>query len=407
MKLFSKIEIGNKPLRNRIIRSATFEGMADSGGFPLESYFEMYKNLAQQEIGAIITGFAFISKEGRAMQPGQTGIDEPDKIEHFRKITDIVHSNNGIIYKQIAHTGRQTKRKFTKHRVLGVSRKPSLYFMSIPHVLSTTEATEIIEKFAKSTLYAKQSGFDGVQLHCAHGYLIHQFLHPAINNRKDEFGLDRKSGVGTAFLEKIIDRSRELCTENYPILVKISGSDDLHKPFSEDNFIQLIKFLNRKKVAAIEISYGTMDYALSIFRGAIPLNAIFSMNPIYKTDSPILRKILMHTIIPFMKKRIKPYSSAYNLHFAELAKQYTDIPVISVGGFRTGTEMEQALQKNQTDLISLSRPFLAEVDFIEKIKEDTTHRSACINCNLCAINCDTENETKCLAGDKSWVSEKK
>ncbi len=400
MKLFSKIEIGKNTLRNRIIRSATFEGMADSGGFPLESYFKMYKDLAGQEIGAIITGFAFISKEGRAMQPGQTGLDDPDKIEHFRKITDMVHKHNGIIYKQIAHTGRQTKRKFTKHRVVGVSRKPSLYFMSILHPLSTNETFEIIEKFANSSLYSKQAGFDGVQLHCAHGYLIHQFLHPSINNRKDEFGIDDNSGIGTAFLEKIIDRSRELCGEDYPILVKISGSDDFHKPFSENNFIELIKFLDRKKVAAIEISYGTMDYALSIFRGAIPLNAIFSINPMYKTDNRVLRKILMHTIIPFIKKRIKPYTSAYNAHFAELAKKHTGIPVISVGGFRTGNEMEQALQNDQADLISLSRPFLAEVDFVEKIKEDTAHRSACINCNLCAINCDSENETKCLAGDK-------
>ena len=123
--IFEPAKIGKLNIENRIIRSATFEGMCDLHGFPTQNYRKLYFELAQQNIGAIITGFSFIRNDGRAIQPGQAGIDSLDKVKQFRNITDVFHKSNAKIIMQIAHTGRQTASIVTGENVLGVSNKKS------------------------------------------------------------------------------------------------------------------------------------------------------------------------------------------------------------------------------------------------------------------------------------------
>ncbi len=395
--LFENAVIGTLNLKNRIIRSATFEGMCDENGFPQLKMFDFYDELSQRDIGLIISGFAYVSKDGKAMQIGQLGIDEVSKVDVLKKLTDIVHKNGTKIALQIAHTGRQTRIENTKQPLVGASNKSSVYFRGKIKKLSTQEAENIVEKFALSACFAKDAGFDAVQIHAAHGYLVHQFLHPAINNRKDKYGIDFNSGIGTQFLSEIIDKIREKCGD-FPILVKVSGSDDLRNKISGDKFVSLIKFLDKKEVDAIEISYGTMDYALNIFRGSLPLDLIFRYNPIYKINNKFLRKLWSIFIKPVLTYKLKPFSPVYNLKYSKIAKKLTSIPIISVGGFRTGLEIKEAIENGDADFVALSRPFICEPDFVEKIKTDIGYKSKCTNCNKCAIMCDSENVTKCYGG---------
>ena len=388
-------EIGPFQLKNRILRSATFEGMCDADGLPLKEYHNLYKKLSSSGVGGIITGFAFISQEGKAMHPGQAGIDTPDKIQHYLPITDIVHKNGSRIFMQLAHTGRQTRKKETHKNVWGVSGKKSLYFKEKPNVLSISQINTIINQFADSALYAKRAGFDGVQLHAAHGYLIHQFILPAVNNRKDEFGIHKELKIGTSFLNSVIDAVRNKCGEEFALLIKISGSDDYFNKFSIKQFNNLIGFLDEKKVDAIEISYGTMDYSMSIFRGGIPLKFILCHNPVYKTDNLFNKIFFSSFIYSYMRYKSKPFSPAYNIKFAKIAKKLTDIPIISVGGFRKGEEMSQCLENNWADFISLCRPFICEPDIIDKLKYNPKYISNCTNCNICAVMCDTNQQTRC------------
>jgi len=393
--LFEPYRYKELSLRNRIIRSATYEGRCDRDGYPLESYTDFYRALAENEAGGIITGFAFISKEGRAMQPRQAGIDHPGKVPFFKKVTVAVHREGCPIFLQISHAGRQTLKSVTDMPVRGCSGSRSHYFREKPKPLSTQEAYKVISQFADSAKYAREAGFDGIQLHAAHGYLLHQFLLPATNNRKDEFGIDPATVIGHTFLEKVIMAVREKCGSDFVILVKISGGVDLLPPFELSQFKELVRFLNRMPVNAVEISYGTMDHALNIFRGDVPEALILSHNPIFKSNGGIRKRLTKFIMHHYFIPSLKPFTPAYNLEYAALAKRLTGIPVITVGGFRNGEEINSALDEGKADLIGLSRALVCEPDYIKKLKLNRSYKSQCTNCNKCSVMCDSLHETRC------------
>ena len=391
--IFKPTKIGNITLQNRIIRSATFEGMCDLDGFPGNEYLQLYSNLSKGEIGAIITGFAFVEKDGRAIHPGQAGINNADKIPYYKKVTDEVHKNGSKIFMQITHTGRQTNSKATGGVVWGVSENKSPYFQSEAKVLNRGKIAGIIHNFANSAKYAKDAGFDGIQVHAAHGYLIHQFLNPAINNRDDLFGNP------TEFLSQIIDKIHEKCGDEFPVLLKISADEN-----QIEDFKNIIKFINTKRIDAIEISYGTMENALNIFRGkSIPMDVISKFNFKYKSKSKMYRWFWKKISAPILSRQIKKFTPTYNLEYAKIAKQLTNIPIICVGGFRKGTEINEAIINEYTDFVSLCRPFICELDYVKRIKNDINYQSKCVDCNICAIMCDSEFATRCYHGNEEIV----
>lgn len=398
MKLFEPARIGPCSLKNRIIRSATFEGMCDSQGYPSHEYHHLYKQLALGGVGGIITGFAYISTEGRAMQPGQAGMHCEEMIKHFLPVTEGVHRYDCKVFMQLAHTGRQTRKKETRQDVWGVSNKRSMYFGGSPRKLTTEQVYSLVEQFGKAAMYAKAAGFDGVQVHAAHGYLIHQFLLPSINNRNDEFGISDKSKIGTKFFELVLQEIRKECGRDFAVLVKVSGSDDHFTRFTNEQFSNLIRFLDDQKVDGIEVSYGTMDNALNIFRGDIPLTVILKHNPIFKSSKDIdsiPRSLYNAFLYCKMRAKLKPFKPAYNLAYAKIAKTLTDIPIISVGGFRMGAEMRHCLENGFADFLSLSRPLICEPDFVHKLRQDENYISKCINCNICAVMCDSNQSIRC------------
>ena len=395
MKLFEPATIGSCRLKNRLIRSATFEGMADFQGHPLPQYQRLYQELASGGVGGIITGFAYISPEGKAMQPGQVGMDRQEMVKWFLPVTNEVHQYGCKIFMQLAHTGRQTRKRETGQDVWGVSNKKSLYFGGSPRVLSTEQVYALVKRFAEAAAYAKAAGFDGVQVHAAHGYLIHQFLLPTINDRTDEFGIDPNSLIGTKFLRLVIEEIRKRCGHDFALLVKVSGSDDYFTRFNPGQFVNLIRFLDVQKVDGIEISYGTMDHALNIFRGAIPLKVVLRHNPVFKANHEIRGWLHMGLLYLRMRAKRKAFTPTYNLKYAKIAKAFTDIPILSVGGFRKGSEMRACLENGFVDFISLCRPLICEPNLVEQLEQDGNYSAKCINCNICAIMCDSDQPTRC------------
>jgi 2,4-dienoyl-CoA reductase-like NADH-dependent reductase (Old Yellow Enzyme family) len=370
--------------------------MCDADGRPGPVYLKFYAGLAGRDLGALITGFAYVSSDGRAMQPGQAGLESDDKVADFRRVTDAVHQHGCPIFLQLAHAGRQTVPAATGGDLYAPSPIKSPYFKHRPRPLTESQIERIIADFSAAARRAREAGFDGVQLHAAHGYLVHQFVHPALNQRKDIYGIDPARGIGTAFLERIIDAIRSSCGADYPLLVKVSAGDSLRPPMTEAQFVHLVQALDARRVDAIEVSFGTMDHALNIFRGdSIPSDAILQYNPRYRTRSALKRWFWHTCVLPWLQRSFLPFTPMYNLSAALLAKQHTRIPIISVGGFRSGPQIRTAIEERGVDFVSLCRPLLCEPDFVKRLRQDEHYESRCANCNRCAIMCDSGFPTHC------------
>jgi len=390
--LFSELKLKHIILKNRLIRSATYEGMADKDGYPSIKLADIYLKLAENDVGTIITGFCYVSKEGKAMHPRQIGIDEDSKIEPWKEIVSKVKNKvpSVKLFMQIAHAGRQTTKEATKSKVVAPSNKKCSYFKEKPEILENNEILSIIEDFRNSAVRAKKAGFDGIQIHSAHGYLIHQFLSPYLNNRKDIWGKDRFE-----FLRRIILSIKSSCGENYPIILKISAEDDNPLGIKISDTIAYLKEVEKLNIDAVEISYGTMEFALNIIRGDIPLNCIFRINPFFKNKPQLTKKLWKLFVFPRYKRSLIPFTENYNLDYAKRIKEEISLPIFLVGGLRNVDSMKKILTMDKIDAISMCRPFICEPDFASKIRNHETKISKCKNCNMCTIMVDSLNSLKC------------
>jgi len=389
--LFAPLVLRNITLKNRILRSATYEGMADPNGIPLAELATVYRNLAEGGVGAIITGFVYISQAGRAMHPGQCGIDNDQKMEAWKVTVDQVKNDfpDTRLFMQLAHTGRQTRSKATGRPVLAVSRKKCTYVRQPVKVLSDRDIEVIIREFGAAALRAKTAGFDGVQLHAAHGYLIHQFLSPWTNTRRDRWGSPQ------LFLEETIRAIKTGCGQDFPLLIKLSSEDDNSPGIRLSDTIRTVQRIEALNVDAVEISYGTMEYALNIIRGACPVDLVLQINPLFNKTPRIVRSLWKTFKAESYTSRFIPFEKNYNMEAAAQIKKTTSLSIIVAGGIRDKTAMITCLTEHGLDAVSLCRPLICEPDWPRKIKSGLSVTSACTNCNLCTIHCDGPNMLQC------------
>lgn len=397
--LFTPLELRNVPIRNRILRSATYEGMGDPNGFPRVELANMYQNLARGGVGAIITGFVYISQAGRAMQPGQCGIDADEKMEAWKNIVQRVKKDvpDVRLFMQLAHTGRQTRCEITGLPVSGVSARKCSYFRQNVKVLTEDEIKSLISEFGKAAYRAKQAGFDGVQIHAAHGYLIHQFLSPWTNTRTDRWA-DRP-----LFLEKTIREVKRVCGEAYPVLVKLSAADDNSPGIRVENTINTVKRMEPLAIDAVEVSYGTMEYALNIIRGQCPVDLVLKINPLFNRIPTVIRGIWKFFRAKAYMARFIPFQENYNVESAATIKAATSLPIIAVGGIRTRKSMIDCLAKHGLDGVSVCRPLICESDWPAKLCDGRSEQSECTNCNFCTIYCDSLQSLRCYRRRKELV----
>jgi len=394
--LFTPLKLRNVTLRNRLLRSATYEGLGDPQGFPRAELGAVYTTLAQGGVGAIITGFVYVSQAGRAMQPGQCGMDADDKIAAWKQIVQQVKRSDPEVrlFLQLAHAGRQTRRAATGLPVAGVSARPCSYFRQRVHVLTDAEIETIIDEFGMAAARARQAGFDGVQIHGAHGYLVHQFLSPWTNNRSDRWA------NRSLFLEETVRAVKRTCGPDYPVLVKLSAADDNFPGIRIENAIATVKRLEPLGVDAVEISYGTMEYALNIIRGKCPVDLALQVNPLFNRIPRLVRGLWKALRAKAYLARFIPFEENYNAVAAGRIKAATSLPILAIGGFRSREGMLECMRGQGVDGISLSRPLICEPDWPRKLQRGAGGKSACCNCNSCTIQCDSRQSLRCYRRKK-------
>lgn len=380
-KVFEQVELKGIVLNNRIIRSATHENMADENGLPKESLIRKYEALAKGEVGAIITGYIGINLQGKSPMGNMLMIDKDENIKSFRALTERIHLLNTPIIAQIAHCGGQTSKKSTGLDVIAPSkiRDYSARDMTIE------EIEEVIESFVSAIVRVKQSNFDGVELHLAHGYLLSEFLSPRMNHRKDKWGGNTENRC--RIVVEIIKKAR-VSVGDYPILVKINGHESFKNGITIEEGIRIAKILESAGCDAIKVSTGTIRGGMDTIRGNVPAEIMFAKNPNLKKLPKPVKKIALKA-----SKHIIPHPKPlklYNLDAATEIKRNVSIPVIVVGGITDFSEIKDIIDNNKCDFISMSRPFIIEPNIVKKIKEGKQTKSKCIQCNYCVLGVEYE-----------------
>ena len=361
--LFDQTTINGMTLQNRFVRSATWEGMCDADGKPTPKLIAFYRELACGNVGLIMTGYTFVSPEGKQL-PGKMGIHSDDFADIMKEMTGAVHEDGGKICIQLVHAGGQTDASNAGQKPLAPSAIETDQYPELPAEISGEEIDRITAAFGNGARRAKEWGFDGVQLHGAHGYLINQFLSPLTNQRQDEYGGSIENRC--RFLLKSYRAIRDAVGPDFPVMIKLNGSDNLAGGLTIEDAVFAAKALDKEGIDCIEVSGGT---------------------PASADQSPARTKIN------------SPEKEAYNLPLARQIRPAVKCPIMVVGGFRSFEIAEKTIQES-ADYISMARPFIREPGLAKRWQEGDRSPARCISCNGCFMPGIKEGGIYCVVEKK-------
>jgi len=348
--LFTPQKIGSVEIKNRIVRSATFEHRAEKPGYVGQEILDFYDELACGGTGLIITGFVGIDP-GATGSPYQLRLDNDSYIPGHKKLVDMVHDQPNIkLAIQIAHMGRQGEHP--KYPPIAPSPVPDKITGLTPRELSTEEIYFLIKEFKETAMRAYECGYDLIQLHASHGYLLSNFVSPYTNKRKDEFGGNIENMA--RILVEIFNQIRDELGKKFPITVKLQTDDAVPGGLTLDTSTKIAKILVDTGYDAIEPSGGIYESQL------VSINSY----PCKISKSPESENYFLPTA-----KRIKPLMK--------------DSKLILVGGIKDCLTAENILNDKDADFISMCRPLIYEPDLPNRWKNGDVSPAKCISCNSC------------------------
>jgi len=345
-RLFENSEINGMKLANRFVRSATWEGMAGTDGTVTQKLIDTMTALARGGVGLIISGHTYVSQDGQA-SPFQLGVYKDELIPGLRDMAAAIHAAGGKIVMQLAHAGHFAPEKLTGQAPVvasnyeGISKTPR-------KELTVQDIQDLVTAIADAALRAKSAGFDGVQIHAAHGYLLSQFLSPIFNRRADGYGgsIENRARI----IVEAIHAIRAVVGKDYPVLIKMNCRDFAENGLSLEDSLVAGELLAHAGLDAIELSGGLLTG-----RKLSP-----SRPGIHSADK---EAYFREELLAF-KKRIA-------------------IPLILVGGNRSIEVAEELVAGGAADYIAMSRPLIREPDLISRWKSGDRRRAACKSDNLC------------------------
>lgn len=328
-------------LKNRILKSAMTEGMADKNDHATQRHNTLYKRWAEGGAGLLITGNVMV--DSRYLErPGNVCVENANNQLHLRQWAAAGQGNGNPLWMQINHPGRQVAKIVSKTPLAPspVQLKLGGYFAE-PRALTEGDIQDIIHRFGVTALGAKKSGFSGVQIHAAHGYLISEFLSPVVNQRNDHWGgsLENRSRL----LLEIAKTVRHNVGPEFPVSVKLNSADFQKGGFTLEECVEVAKMLENEKIDLLEISGGTYEQT-NMFGNADASNNTDQS----KRESTIQRE-------------------AYFLDYAKTIRAAVKTPFAVTGGFRSADTMREALMNHEVDFIGLARPFCVEPDLPKKL----------------------------------------
>lgn len=310
-KIFEQTTIGSMVMKNRIIRAAIGDHDADEGGHYGQKDFDGYEKVAKGGVGTVITGYSYVADYPMGGQAKMLGNYSDDFVAEYQRLTEMVHSHGCNILQQLVHIGGATACENVD--IIAPSAVPGPYNGQVGREMTKEDIDRVTQAFADAVVRSKEAGFDGVEIHAAHRFLISQFLSPAFNHRMDEYGGtdENRARFGAEVCRKI----REAVGADYPVFFKVNCDDGVENGITLDGFLVACKALEEAGVSALEVSGAWMNY---------------------KQDTP------------------------YFYDQTVAAAKEVEIPVCLVGGVRGQETVEKILNDTPIQYVSMARPFVAD-----------------------------------------------
>jgi 2,4-dienoyl-CoA reductase-like NADH-dependent reductase (Old Yellow Enzyme family) len=361
-QIFEETRIGNMALKNRIVRSATWENRATEEGFVTDDLIDFTGEIARGDVGLIVIGISYVTEEGK-ITFGQTGIHRDECIPGLKRLTDEVHRQGGRVAVQLAHGGGKSRLFQPGKPLPAPSDMEGEFFGTAPsRAMTKGEIESVQDTFRRAALRAKEAGFDAVQLHAAHGYLLSQFLSPLCNRREDEYGGDLKKRA--RFVAELIGSIREAVEPDFPILMKINGDDFVDGGLKGSEAAETTALFEQTGLDAVEISGGLLG------SDRIPKELI-------------------------RRSSQNPETSAFFLPQAQEFRKRVGIPIILVGGIRSVDMIEVLLSEEKVDYVAMSRPFIREPHLVSRWKSGDRSPSSCLTCGRCLLKAFRGHKVQC------------
>ena len=374
--LFSPNKLANLNLRNRIIRAGCFEGMCQNGEVT-DQLIEHHRRVAQGGVAMTTVAYCSVSFDGRAFEHEMWM--RPELLPGLKKLTDAVHNEGSAVSIQLGHCGYFANKKVIKRRPLGASRKYNLFQQSFCKAMNGSDIEEKTADFVNAALLAKKAGFDAVEIHAGHGYLLSQFMSPFTNKRKDSYGGSIENRM--RFPASIVQKVREVLGPDFPILVKMNSRDGMKGGLEVEEAIIAAKIFETAGASALVPSAGfTSKTPFYMLRGNLPVNEMV------KNQKELFSKLGLLLFGRLLVQEYK-FDKMFLLASAKKIKEVVKIPVIYIGGAVSKKDMNRAIESG-FEFIEVGRATIRNPNFVNDLEQGLIRESDCDHCNRCVAAMD-------------------
>ena len=369
--LFTPVTLGPLTLRNRSIRSAAFESMCP-GNVPSPQLLDYHRSVAAGGVGMTTVAYAAVTRSGLSFDR-QLWM-RPEIVPGLRELTDAVHAEGAAASIQLGHCGNMSHKSICGCLPVGASSGFNLYSPTFVRGLRADELPEMAKAYGRSVCLAREAGFDAVEIHAGHGYLISQFLSPSINHRKDEFGGTLANRM--RFMEMVMEEVMKAAGNDMAVLVKMNMRDGFRGGMELDESLQVARKLQELGAHALVLSGGFVSKApMYVMRGEMPIRTMTHYMTCWWLKYGV--RLVGKYMIPSV-----PFREAYFLEDALKFREALDIPLVYVGGLVSRQKIEEVLNHG-FEAVQMGRALLNEPDFVNRMRQEENARCNCRHSNYC------------------------
>lgn len=369
--LFTPVTLGPLTLRNRSIRSAAFESMCP-GNVPSPQLLDYHRSVAAGGVGMTTVAYAAVTRSGLSFDR-QLWM-RPEIVPGLSELTDAVHAEGAAASIQLGHCGNMSHKSICGCLPVGASSGFNLYSPTFVRGLRADELPEMAKAYGRSVCLAREAGFDAVEIHAGHGYLISQFLSPSTNHRKDEFGGTLANRM--RFMEMVMEEVMKAAGNDMAVLVKMNMRDGFRGGMELDESLQVARKLQELGAHALVLSGGFVSKApMYVMRGEMPIRTMTHYMTCWwlKYDVRLVGKYMIPSV---------PFREAYFLEDALKFREALDIPLVYVGGLVSRQKIEEVLNHG-FEAVQMGRALLNEPDFVNRMRREENARCNCRHSNYC------------------------